>query len=154
MEIRKALLALMVVLIGFAPASPALAQKAGMHRGMTSIGHNWQKFDLSKEQKAKIDSIEKSYGEKWKNARAQVMARMKEWMDLYKNSKVDDATLRKAHEKVEEARREMMKVHVDYRIAVRDVLTPAQRTKYAEEKMGRGDRSKRMNHPCEECGME
>ncbi|HEY9764930.1 MAG TPA: periplasmic heavy metal sensor [Chroococcales cyanobacterium] len=154
MEIRKALLTLLVALVGLAPALPALAEKGDGMQGMKSTGQYWQKFDLSKEQQAKVESIEKSYREKLKNARAQVVARMKEWMDLYQNAKVDDATLRKAHEKVEEARREMMKVHVDYEIAVRDVLTPAQRAKYAEEKTSRVDRSKHMKRRCEMCGME
>lgn len=95
------------------------------------IGMFIRSLDLSEEQLAKIQELQKAHQEKMKAKREEVFQGAKP-MDLFANPDATDAELRKLHQQRQSMRTEMDNERFEMMLSIRKILTDEQKKKAAE----------------------
>jgi Spy/CpxP family protein refolding chaperone len=129
--------ALMVIGLG----APASAQGPGpkgkgakMGKGMGPMAG----LNLSAEQKQKIDQLHEAAAKQAEPIQKEMAAKAKEMQALWAVDKPDRAAIERKHGEMAALQSKLWGIHIDTRLQIHALLTPEQRTKWAEQPHGMG----------------
>jgi Spy/CpxP family protein refolding chaperone len=109
------------------------AAKAGKPMGPLAA------LDLTPEQQQKVDQIHQAAMKQAEPLHQELAAKMKEMQALWAVDKPDKVAIEKKHAEMSALNAKLWSIHIDAKLQIHGILTPAQRSKWAEQaSMGPG----------------
>ncbi len=90
-------------------------------------------LDLTPEQRQKVDQIHQAAMKQAEPLHQELAAKMKEMQGLWAVDKPDKAAIEKKHAEMSAVHAKLWGIHIDAKLQIHALLTPAQRTKWAEQ---------------------
>lgn len=123
-----------------APAQAPTEKKEWGNRGQKM----YQQLNLSADQQAQIKSIREQAKTSNQGLRQQLKTAREQLKTLLASNDASDSALRQAHQQLQPLTQQMSDQRFDTMLKIRNVLTPAQRTKLAELRKQGGHRHHRQ----------
>ena len=95
-------------------------------------------LNLSAEQKQKIDQLHEAAAKQAEPIQKEMAAKAKEMQALWAVDKPDRAAIERKHGEMAALQSKLWGIHIDTRLQINALLTPEQRTKWAEQPHGMG----------------
>lgn len=103
-------------------------------------GRMMQALDLSADQTQQVTALRQQMQATVKPLRDDMKALHEQMRELWKAAAPDRAAILQLHAEIDAVRAKIQVTHIDFRLAVHAILTPAQRTKAAEQMDKKGSR--------------
>ncbi|MGA7932025.1 MAG: Spy/CpxP family protein refolding chaperone [Kovacikia sp.] len=123
-----------------APVQSPTEKKEWGNRGQKM----YQQLNLSADQQAQIESIKEQAKTSNQGLRQQLKTAREQLKTLLASNDASDSALRQAHQQLQPLTQQMSDQRFDTMLKIRNVLTPAQRTKLAELRKQGGHRHHRQ----------
>lgn len=123
------------------PMSAEARGRGGEGRGPSAERRLFRQLDLTEEQRTKLAELRKEKSAKMESLRKQMKA-AHEKMKAALEADSSDEALKKAHQEVRDVRAQLEDMRFESMLAIRKVLTPEQRKKFADLKQKGPQRGK------------
>lgn len=136
---KVSLLATLLFLVGSLPSYALDQQAAGEKFVEHRVNKMMEKLDLTADQAKQVKAVREKMRPKLKAARQEKREAFKNFTALLQGDSKDDAMIREAYKNLQTVKASAQDAHFEMILAIRNILTPEQRQKFAALKKERGE---------------
>ncbi|MEG4323024.1 MULTISPECIES: Spy/CpxP family protein refolding chaperone [unclassified Microcoleus] len=153
---RISALAILILTLGTATAATAapspvqpetIARNENANRSGGKVGGMFEKLNLSADQKQKMQAVRDRYKDQVSQRMQAVRQARKELEAMMSSSTANASLMRDKHRQIMGLRQQLEEVQFESTLAMRDVLTPEQRSQFSQQMQQRreGAKARRQN---------